>query len=671
MSHDSEFLAHYAPPLEKKKITRRRFFKVGLFLLSLLIGLTAIWTAVNAGLVVTSLLDGRDRLYEAKDAVEVFSFDEAKVSLDAAEIAFVKADRSFKRIAWLKFLPWVGEQVVAAETLLDSSSDLFALVDDIADLGADITRLIGETENVTGEVGEFLPLQYDDMSPTVKRIVLQRINGAAPDLALVAEKAGLIKNNIDDLGDVPEPMGTVVRKIENTLDQVYDGLFLAATAARIIPAFTGLGEEKNFLLLLENNTEMRPAGGFIGTYGILRVEDGEIRELELKDSYLLDEAANPYYSLEPPTPLKKYLGANKWFFRDSNWSPDFSVSARNAISMFTAEVLSIPSEQRNAVQEPISFDGVIGITPTFVADLLKITGPIVVGNQTFSADNITDTLEYQVEIGFQESGVPYAQRKDIITSLFNEMKGKIFDLPFSAWGPVVSAVEKNLSDKQIALFSNSSLETEEIIRNAGWGGVVEKSDGDFLMVIDANLAALKTDPEVLRDISYSIKPSGDGRFIGKVTIKYEHQGVFDWKTTRYRTYTRVYVPKGSQFISGLGMLANDKLKNPSGAAGAVDVGQELDLTVFGAFISIEPGESGRLSFEYYLPDSITTMVASGHYSLNVVKQLGAAEYGLTTTLDFDKKVMSATPAELTDFWGDDNYTGAFGLAKDLNIEVGF
>jgi len=669
MSHASEFLVHFAPQSEQKKNKRRHFLKVGLFLLFILIGATVVWTTVNAGLVATSLLDGRDRLYEAKAQVEDFSFDKARISLDAAEADFDKADQSFKRITWLKFLPWLGPQIIAAETVFDSSSDLFALVDDITNLGEEITRLIGETEIAAGAAGEFMPLRYDDMSPEVKRIVLQRLNGAAPDLALIAEKAGLIKNSLDDLENVPEPMGTVVRKIEATLSEVYDSLFLAATAARIIPAFAGLGEEKNFLLLLENNTELRPAGGFIGTYGILKIEDGEIRELELKDSYFLDEAAKPYYSLEPPAPLKKYLATDKWYFRDSNWSPDFSVSARNAISMFTSEVLSIPAEQRNAIQEPLSFDGVIAVTPDFVADLLKITGPIVVGNQTFFAENIVDTLEYQVEVAFQSNGVPYSQRKEIITSLLNEIKAKIFDLPFSEWGPIASAVKNNLSAKQMVLFSNSSIESEDIIRKVGWGGVVEKTTSDFLMVVDANMAALKTDPEVLRDISYSIKPSGDGRFIGKVTIEYDHQGGFDWKTTRYRTYTRVYVPLGSELISGSGMLEDDKLKNPSGSVGTVDVGQELGLTAFGAFISIEPGESGRLTFEYYLPDSLTAVIESGNYSLGVIKQLGAAEHGLTTTLDFDKKVMSASPAELTDFWGDDNYTGSFELVNDLKIEV--
>jgi hypothetical protein len=670
MSHHSDFLLRAAPSHGRRKNRRRLLtgvFSVGVFL----VGALAIWTAVNVGLLVTALLDGRDQLLAAKAAVETFSFSQARLSLDAATVDFSKANQRLRAVGWFKIVPWLGPQVTAAEALLKASTDLFPIVNEVGVLGAEVVRLTGESETAGQAAGEFLPLRYDEMSPATKRIVLQRINGAAPDLALAAEQAGLIKEDLSDLGDLPGPMGGVVRKIEDTLSQIYNSLSLAATAARIIPAFTGLGEEKNFLLLLENNTELRPGGGFIGTYGILKIEDGEIRELELSDSYLLDAAADPYYSLEPPGPLKKYLSTNEWYFRDSNWSPDFSVSARNAISIFTNEVLSIPAATRSAVQEPLSFDGVIALTPTSIADLLKIFGPITIGNQTFSADNITETLEYQVEVGFRESGTPYSQRKEIVAALLNEMKAALFDLPFFEWGPIASAVVKNLAEKQIVLFSNSSFEAEEVIRQAGWGGVVEKGDGDFVMVVDANMAALKTDPRVSREISYTLEPSDDGRLIGKVVIHYDHRGDFDWKTTRYRTYTRVYVPLGSELIGGTGMMADDKIKNPSGAPGAIEVGQELGLTVFGAFISIEPGESGDLSFEYYLPDSLQKKIEVGDYSLRVAKQLGAADHGLTLDLDFDKKVTGAEPSEERIDWGDQVYKLKTSLESDKEFLVRF
>ncbi|HBR80031.1 MAG: hypothetical protein UX09_C0047G0004 [Candidatus Uhrbacteria bacterium GW2011_GWE2_45_35] len=647
------------PPQKKSKIWILVVFIV------VVIGVV-IWTAVNAGLMATSLLDGRDRLFEAKGAIETLDFAGAEVSLDQAEVDFDQAGKHLRRISWLKVLPWIGPQVKAADEVFKISSNLFEIVDKISGLGSELTRLASEASDTASAIA---PLRYDELSPTTKRILLQRLNGAAPDLALMAEQTKLVKEELKDFSDVPEPMGLIIRKLEGFLDEAYSTLTLASTAARIIPAFTGLGQEKTFLLLLENNAELRPAGGFIGAYGILKIEDGEIKELTLKDSYLLDSAADPYYFAVPPEPLQQYLSTEKWYFRDSNWSPDFPTAARQAIRMFTGEVLSIPVEEREFIQEPLSFDGVIAFTPSFVSDLLTFTGPIMIGGQEFSADNILDTLEYQVEVAFRDTGIPYEQRKEIITDLFNEMKTRIFDQPLSRWGPVVDALEENLQEKQIVLFSNSSTEAEEVIRKANWGGVVETGDKDFLMVVDANLASLKTNPQVFRNIKYEITPTTNGRFVGKVTITYDHQGGFDWKTTRYRTYTRIYVPYGSELFNFSGSLADDKIKSPSGVSGTLDVEQELGSTVFGTFISIEPGQSRDLVFEFYLAKPVQTAIESGNYTLVVDKQIGAAENGLTTELNFGKKVRSADPAEPQYLWGDSIYSGSFGLAGDLVINV--
>lgn len=670
MNHDSFFLEQETSQGRRKKDCRR-FFAIVFIVVVLLTGFLVIWTTVNVCLATASLFDGRDRLMAAKAEVEVYDFDSAQISLDKAEVNFNQAGRYLRRVGWLKVLPWLGPQIEVGQSLLDFSSDFFEMIETVADLGADVSRLLGRTSEAWAGAEEFLPLKYDDLSPATKSLILKRINGAAPDLALAAEQARFLKEQLDDLGEAPEPTGTALRGLDSLLSKTSSALSLASVGSRLLPAFAGLDSEKKFLLLLENNTELRPAGGFIGTYGILRVKDGEINELEIKDSYLLDLAAAPYYSLEPPAPLKRYLSAGGWYFRDSNWSPDFPTAARQAVSMFTNEVLAIPAEQRGSVQGQMSFDGVIAFTPDFVADLLRITGPLEVGGQVFSADNVTDTLEYEVELGFRENGTPYEQRKDIITDLLNEMKARFFNIPFVEWGPFLSAINDNLTEKQLVLFSGSSTESEEVIKGVNWGGIFNAGSGDFLMVVDANLASLKTDPKVVRDISYSIRPAENGRFIGKAIIRYDHQGEFDWKTTRYRTYTRVYVPLGSELIQGEGMMADDKLKNPSGAAGAVDVGQELGVMVFGAFISVEPGESGELSFEYYLPSSIQAAVTAGDYSLQVSKQIGAAGHGLTLYLDFGKKVAGASPAEEKLERGDKSYRVETVLDTDRRFSVWF
>ncbi len=79
--------------------------------------------------------------------------------------------------------------------------------------------------------------------------------------------------------------------------------------------------------------------------------------------------------------------------------------------------------------------------------------------------------------------------------------------------------------------------------------------------------------------------------IGKTEITYQNNADFTWKSTRLRTYTRVYVPLGSELISSAGAMENDKIKDPQLQAGQVEAATEFGKTFFGAFISIEPHET--------------------------------------------------------------------------------
>ena len=318
----------------------------------------------------------------------------------------------------------------------------------------------------------------------------------------------------------------------------------------------------------------------------------------------------------------------------------------------------------------MSFAAVIGLTPTFVSGLLDIVGSITIDDQTFDAENILTTLEYAVEYGFQESGIPFEQRKEIIGDLADVLKERLFDLPVDQWGEVFGVIGDALETKQLVFYSTDPM-INEVIARKDWAGRVFPGDADTLMVVDANMASLKTDPAVERAISYSISQDASDRWVGKVDVTYDHQGTFDWKTSRYRTYTRVYVPLGSELISSSGHLANDKLKSPNLEPGTVDVTEELGLTAFGTFTSIEPDETRTLSFEYYLPESVSAAITQGIYQLDLIKQIGAANHNLELNLDFDKKVRSAYPGEEPDQFGDEVYNLNTKLDQNIKFVVEF
>ena len=441
---------------------------------------------------------------------------------------------------------------------------------------------------------------------------------------------------------------------DEQLSRADEQLRILHIGARILPEFSGLGEQRTHLLLFLNNDELRPGGGFVGAYGVGRVKNGELKYLKTEDVYTLDRAADHGIVRQPPAPLTTYNATSKWYLRDGNWSPDFAESSRNQINQFVSETILLNGAQRAQIASDTRVDMVVGFTPSFISELLKITGPLSVDDQTFAYDNVAELIEYQVEKGYVQDGIPPEQRKELLADLVTEMRETMYRLPASSWSDVLQVVQEGFVDKQLVMYAQDE-KTQGILEKVGWAGRVQSSTVDTQMVVDANLASLKSDPVVQREIRYEIFRNSTGQQLGRTTITYSHNGSFDWRTTRYRTYTRLLVPQGSKLIRTKGSLLNDKTKNPEGKEAVTDVFEELGFTAFGTFTSVEPGKSHQLVFEYELAPSVKQAIADGSYDLTVLKQLGARDYPLTLQLDFDKKVANAQPAEERGQWGDDLY----------------
>jgi hypothetical protein len=167
-------------------------------------------------------------------------------------------------------------------------------------------------------------------------------------------------------------------------------------------------------------------------------------------------------------------------------------------------------------------------------------------------------------------------------------------------------------------------------------------------------------------VAYSLRPEGDS-WVARAAVTYRNTGRFTWKTTRYRTYTRFYVPIGSALLKGEGAMLDDKLNDPQRRPGVWDVDEDLGRTVFGSFVSIEPGETRTLAVEYEVSDAVARMIRSGRYDLLFQKQLGTEGHGLTLDLGFGKNVVRATPAEDAREWGD----AAYRFSTDLKVDRKF
>lgn len=433
----------------------------------------------------------------------------------------------------------------------------------------------------------------------------------------------------------------VVRELGEEYRDVYD----------IIPIFLGFSEPQTYLVQFLNNTELRPGGGFIGSYAVIHVAGGRMEIRTLDGTENLDRLADPNVLPIPPDPLKQYLGVSRWFFRDSNWSPDFKESAMHGLSLYRAE----------GGMAAADIDGVIGVTPTVLEALLRIVGPVTVDGITFTSENVTETLEFEVEYAFADKNIPRHSRKEIIEPLFLTVMQRVKDHLLSEYDTYLEIAERLADEKQVLLYHTDPA-VQDTIEAHGWAGRVEEGVDDYLLWVDANLGALKTDHALDRTLSYEIIGMQDDRYVARVTMTYKHTGVFDWRTTRYITYARVFVPAGSTFQSVTGTLRSGDAITPADVARGDDYGKSW----FGTAFSVEPGQTKSLSFTYVLPASLARQRP---YTVLIQKQPGSIDHALTLDLDFATLVQSAEPGEAEHEWGDTVYRYETDLTVDRKFHV--
>ncbi|HBO16513.1 MAG: hypothetical protein UR69_C0003G0126 [Candidatus Moranbacteria bacterium GW2011_GWE2_35_2-] len=353
-------------------------------------------------------------------------------------------------------------------------------------------------------------------------------------------------------------------------------------------------QEKTFLILFQNNLELRPGGGFIGSFGIFKIKNGKLTLSQIHDTGNFDGRIPD--TVEPPYPMKQTLRINSWKLRDSNFSPDFQVNAKKAEEFY---YMGSGGEK---------FDGVIGITTNVLSSFLKATGPIQIEGYpgTYDSENAVITLERQVEKDYVEQGIEAGERKAVMSELGKEVLKRVFDSSGSQKLELFGIIADDLENKDIQMYFHDK-KLQQLVWENGWAGDVDQDwNKDYLMMVDANLGAYKSDYYIKRSMDYFVDFSKQ-RPEATLKITYKHTALQkDWMTKDYLSYLRIYVPGGSEFIS-----TENTDKN-------IQKGEEFGKQYFGAIVNVPLDSEKTAVWKYYLPENIT----AEDYALEIQKQSG-------------------------------------------------
>ena len=441
-------------------------------------------------------------------------------------------------------------------------------------------------------------------------IALERIKAEG----LPAGRQGKIPALFNEKLKSIEPL---IKLISNTID--------------ISPNIFGVASEKTYLVLFQNNMELRPGGGFIGSYGILKLNMGKITDFSIHDVYDADGQLRGH--VEPPFAIRRYLPSAHWYMRDSNFDVDFIKSASvssNFLNVETGEKVS----------------GVIGVDVAFVKNILHAIGPVYVPDykETVDEDNLYILTQTHSEKNFFPGST---QKKDFLRSLYKAMQVKLAsgDIPYFS---LAKALSDSLSQKHLIFAFNNN--TQNVFTVNGWSSSLwderredEKAVNDFLGINEANLGVNKVNYFISRNITHKVKVEDSGNIFEELNISYKNAST-SWPGGDYKNYLRIILPKATAIseisIQDIPQVLVDAITDPliyEDKNFKVPQGLEVERviqdnkTIYGFIVNVPVGEVVKVKVQYNLAKKVSDLNTFS-YNHKLFKQPGIDSFPYSFSL---------------------------------------
>lgn len=343
---------------------------------------------------------------------------------------------------------------------------------------------------------------------------------------------------------------------------------------------------KDYLIVLQNNYESRPTGGFITGYGELSTTMGIPSGISFHNSYEIDTSTY----VTPPYPHEELL-KNEWYqgytFRDANWEANFPDSAKTLVDFY----------QKKFPDKDV--DGIVVVNFTMVEKLIDELGGVELNGEELTGKNLFKVLTDTVSDVDRHNETALIERKGVLGELAASLMPKAKWYPFTTRDVITEA----LADKDLFMwFKSESLQKK--VEQKGWANNMSMpEDSDFLSVNLANLGSKKADRYLIKEIYHHVNISKElPEVTTEVVLRYP--GSKNNYADDYKGYLRVYIPAAAQ-------IQGDTL-----GATVETVG---DFKEIGTKIILPAGSKSTIAYTYQLP---RTLLPSGQYNLRFVKQSG-------------------------------------------------
>lgn len=550
---------------------------------------------------------------EAKIAAEALkqkNLAQAKVNLAVVQEEVKSIGNKYKLVSWMKYVPLLGGYVADSGELIYSSS-----------IGLDTAQiLIAAIEpyaDILGFQGSETQLNIESAEDKII-FILETMDKISPQLETVGTQMNLIDTSIGKINPKRYPQSFAGRPVRSQLVTVQTSLHSTQESLKnikpllaLLPKLLGQPDKQTYLLVFQNEAEIRGSGGFLTALAILEAHRGKITPLVSQDIYELD--AKFGNRLPAPDPIKKYLPlVYNWHLRDMNLSGDFKV----AMDTF------FPNYKEVANFKDV--DGIIAMDTNIVVDLLKVLGPVGVAEWgSYDAEIVPQCNCPQVVYKMEDYATRptyyiKTNRKGMIGPLMHSILLNVMNSPKKMWPQFLEVGLTNIKEKHLMFYFPDDPEMQAVSESFNAAGRVKEYAGDYFYLNDTNFAGAKSNLFVEQKIEQEIAVV-DGQIEKTVTITYTNPQPPDDCNLEsgglclnglLRDWVRLYVPEGSEVIEVLGSNIE---KTTS---------KELGKTVIEAFIELRPESRTKLVVKYRLPQT----VSANDYKMLIQKQPGAKNH---------------------------------------------
>jgi len=474
-----------------------------------------------------------------------------------------------------------GLALVKNAKFVSSQTDLYGEIIELS--------LISKNSVLVNLIEQFIrvPKIIDEADKATKNLVLNIINGSVGNTTELTEiltqkvsdayeKLSLIQATLEqvDLGDNSEKQQLVIDQIGEKIQEFRSGLEIHQQLQQILPDMVGSENSRTYALLLQNNQELRPTGGFIQAVALMNFDDGSLVSYQVYSVYDLDKKLPG--KVVPPDEIKTFLGEENWYLRDSNWSPDFPKTSKQ-ISWFIEKSLGV------------DVDGVIAMNVFSLADLIEAVGPINLPdyNEVITNRNLEERMEFHSEVVLVDS----PDSIDYSVKILEETLKSLSLLKEDSVSTLLLGLRNSLDTKQTFIYSTQESE-QLIMQTLGWTGSltppncpsrlsVVNCTVDNMAQVESNIGINKANYYLDRTINHQI-------LVSKTKAQHTRNITFDntaqsnsWPKGTYKTYLRFFINSNAvvdkAMINGLDL--NEKQLFVTQEDGYKVVGLRVDVPI--------------------------------------------------------------------------------------------